>query len=96
MDIVNTILQNKFYLLKYYNVINNSNYYHQKISNLSIINLFINFKNYIFNLIKNKNSLNKYQIYLGNDKSFYFGLTILVISLLIDIFYNLIISSFGF
>ena len=83
------ILDKYFFNLKYNNILNNTNRYHDKIITLSFYNISYNFYNYIINIYKN--ILNKnivYQILYKNDRIFYFGILLIFISLLIQIFIN--------
>jgi len=87
-NIVNIdILDRYFFNLKYNNILDNNNRYHDKIITLSFYNISSNFYNYIINIYKN--ILNKnivLQILYKNDRIFYFGILSIIISLLIQIF----------
>ena len=86
-NIVNIdILDKYFFNLKYNNILDNNNRYHDKIITLSFHNISYNFYNYIINIYKN--ILNKnivLQILYKNDRIFYFGILSIIISLLIQI-----------
>jgi hypothetical protein len=94
-NIVNKEILNKhFFNLKYNNILDNNNRYHDKIISLSFYNISYNFYNYIINIynnIVNKNIV--IQIFYKNDRIFYFGLLLILISILIQLL--VIICSSG-
>ena len=92
----NDILEKFFFNLKKKNIFENNNYYNDKIINLSISNITINLCNYAIFLLKNKKNYKNIDLYSKNDRIFYFGLLLIIISLIIDILIKLIISSYSF
>ena len=86
-NIINTdILDNNYFNLKYNNILNNTNRYHDKIITLPLFKISKNLYHFIINIYKNISNHNLYlQILYVNDRIFYFGLLIIFIALFIQI-----------
>lgn len=78
------ILENEFNNLKKNKINNNYNYYNNKILDLSLLKIVTNLLNYNINLLNNLNIINRKYL-LQNDRILYFGLSIILLSTIINI-----------
>ena len=78
-------INDTFFNLKFNNVKNNKNRYHDKIIDISITKVCKNIKKYT-KFLKNNFNKNNYNILISNDNIFYTGLLIILFGILLDFF----------
>lgn len=83
-------INDAFFNLKFNNVKNNKNRYHDKLIEIPITQICKNIKKYIFFLKNNLNN-NNYEILVQNDNIFYTGILIIFIGIIIEIVNKILI-----
>ena len=77
-------INDAFFNLKFNNVKNNKNRYHDKLIEIPLTQICKNIKKYIF-FLKNNISNKNYNILISNDNIFYTGILIIFLGIIIEI-----------